>query len=53
MINAVDSNMVLNPSSEAKICLFCDKKKCKSNSKRVRTQLKELKEKKRRANDGT
>ena len=47
----VDANLVLNPSSEAKICLFCDKKKCKSNCKRVRTQLKELRDKKRRANN--
>ena len=48
MIKTVDANLVLNPSSEAKICLFCDKKKCKSNCKRVRTQLKELRDKKKK-----
>lgn len=52
----IDSDLALRPSEEAKICLFCDKKKCSYNCKRLRTKLKELREKEREdkvRNNGT
>ena len=49
----IDTDLTLRPSEEAKICLFCDKKKCRADCKRVKAMLKELREKERERNDGT
>ena len=46
MIKTVDTDLTLRPSPEAKICLFCDKKKCRANCKRFKIKLKEIKDKK-------
>lgn len=41
----VDTDLILRPSLEAKICLFCTKKKCQPHCERVTRMLKELREK--------
>ena len=51
MTKTVDTDLALNPSEVAKICLFCDKKKCRSGCKRFRRKLGELREKERRKNE--
>lgn len=44
MKTTVDTDLMLRPSPEAKICLYCDKKKCRPDCDRVKTKLKELRD---------
>ena len=46
MENTIDTDLALKPSPEAKICLFCDEKKCRAHCKIFKSKLKEIRDKK-------
>ena len=46
MKTSVDTDLTIEPSEEAKICLTCDKRKCTPNGcRRLKQKKKELKQK--------
>ena len=48
MKTTVDSDLMLDATEEAKICLYCDKKQCKPNCERLKKKKAELKREKKR-----
>lgn len=51
MKTTVDTDLIIEASEEAKICLNCGKPKCTpANCERLKTKTKELKAKRRRNN---
>ena len=42
-MGVIDIDLVLTPSEEAKICLYCDKQKCNPNCTRRKEKMQEIK----------